>query len=208
MAKEFIIYFNNRKLVITQKVEKYFEGNDFGFFFGSPTLQDLPKLLEIFKNHLVIQNLFVGYSDPEILFKEFASNFNFIETAGGLVQNEKGEYLLIFRRGKWDLPKGKIESGEKTEHAAIREVKEETGLNSLTVIKQLTTTYHTYIQDGLPFLKRTYWYSMKSTSVEQLIPQTDEDIERVEWVNKDKLPQYLKNTYGNINLVFNNILQD
>lgn len=208
MAKEIIVYFNNRKLVITQKVEKYFEGNDFGFFFGSPTQQDLPKLLEIFQNHRVIQNLFIGFPNPDELFELFKSNYTTLDAAGGLVKNEKGAYLLIFRRGKWDLPKGKIETGEKTEHAAIREVIEETGINNLTIQKQLSTTYHTYLQNGLPFLKRTYWYSMKGSSVEQLIPQTEEDITKAEWVKKKDLQEYLENAYGNINLVFNDISQD
>ena len=205
MAKEFVIYFNNRKLVITQKVEKYFEGNDFGFFYGNPTLQDLPKLLEIFQNHLVIQNLFLGHNNPENLFEEFASNYKVIEAAGGLVRNEKNEYLLIFRRNKWDLPKGKIEEGEKSEHAALREVMEETGLKSLSIEKQLSTTYQTYTMDGGLFLKRTYWFAMKGSSNEQLLPQHEEDIEKAVWVSKVDLFQYLSNSYSNLQFILNEI---
>lgn len=51
--------------------------------------------------------------------------------AGGCVFNEKGEVLLQ-RRGdtnKWGFPGGAIELGETPEMAAIREAKEETGLD-------------------------------------------------------------------------------
>lgn len=50
--------------------------------------------------------------------------------AGGCIFNEKGEVLLQRRGdfGKWGFPGGAVELGETPEQAAIREVKEETGL--------------------------------------------------------------------------------
>jgi len=51
--------------------------------------------------------------------------------AGGCIFNENGEVLLQ-RRGdsnKWGFPGGAIELGETPQQAAIREVKEETGLD-------------------------------------------------------------------------------
>jgi 8-oxo-dGTP pyrophosphatase MutT (NUDIX family) len=51
-----------------------------------------------------------------------------IKAGGGIVVNEQNEVLLIYRRGKWDLPKGKLDDGETIEECALREVKEETGL--------------------------------------------------------------------------------
>ena len=54
-------------------------------------------------------------------------NSVFIQAGGGLVENEKGEILFMFRKGKWDLPKGKLDPGESYESCALREVQEETG---------------------------------------------------------------------------------
>ena len=50
--------------------------------------------------------------------------------AGGCIFNDKGEVLLQRRGdfGKWGFPGGAVELGETPEMAAIREVKEETGL--------------------------------------------------------------------------------
>jgi len=202
MLQDFIVYFNNRRFVITPSIEKYFESSDSGFFFGSPTHQDFPKLLEIFQNHLVIQNLFVGNSYPERMFEQFASNFTVIDAAGGLVQNDKGEFLLIFRRNRWDLPKGKVEKGEDLEVAALREVEEETGVSELSVQRHLITTYHTYVQDGKSILKRTCWFAMKCLGNQKLVPQVEEDIVKVEWVNESNLSNYLSASYSNIQAVF------
>ena len=202
MAQDLIIYFSNRRFVIAQKIEKYFEGNDADLFFGSPTQQDFPKLIEIFQNHQVVQNLFVGNSDVEKMFEQFASNFTVLDAAGGLVQNEKGEFLLIHRRHKWDLPKGKVEVGEELEVAALREVEEETGVSGLSVLRHLVTTYHTYKEGSNHILKRTHWYAMKCYGNMKLIPQVEEDIVKAEWVAENILPHYLNNTFANIQLVF------
>jgi len=53
---------------------------------------------------------------------------------------------MIFRRGKWDLPKGKLDKGETLEQCAVREVREETGLKKIKLQSPLMTTYHTYMK--------------------------------------------------------------
>lgn len=123
-----------------------------------------------------------------------------IQAGGGVVKNELGQLLLIFRRKKWDLPKGKLDAGETLEECAIREVKEETGLVQVEIIKKLTITHHTYHQDGMTILKETHWFQMfaETATNSKLIPQIEEDIEAIEWVEMTSITTYLENSYDTI----------
>ena len=69
----------------------------------------------------------------------FFKHFKLVKAAGGLVINKSGEVLLIFRRGKWDLPKGKLDDNESLVECAVREVQEETGLKNLETGKEIET---------------------------------------------------------------------
>ncbi len=56
----------------------------------------------------------------------------------GLIYNAVGKEVLLVKRikdGYWVIPGGKIEEGETTEEAAIREVREETGLDVKLIAK-------------------------------------------------------------------------
>lgn len=89
--------------------------------------------------------------------------------------------LLIFRRGVWDLPKGKLDPGETIEACALREVQEEVGIRELTMTQPLGTTLHTYREKGYFRIKTTYWYQM-ATPETNFTPQAEEDIEAVTWM--------------------------
>jgi 8-oxo-dGTP pyrophosphatase MutT (NUDIX family) len=132
---------------------------------------------------------------------DFFKHFHLIVAAGGLVKNEKEEILMIFRRGKWDLPKGKMDEGETLEHCAKREVEEETGLQKIEINKPLKITYHTYVQFGKHNLKETHWYLMKAKSDEKLVPQEEEEISEIVWAKKEYLQQYLANTFPTIEMI-------
>ena len=129
-----------------------------------------------------------------------------ITAAGGLVQNNDGAVLLIFRRGFWDLPKGKLDAGELIPECAVREVREETGLQTITLGPFICMTTHTYFDKWTQqnVKKETHWYAMKASSLvpETLIPQTEEDIEKIEWVPVQQLPQFFVQTYPTIRSVF------
>jgi 8-oxo-dGTP pyrophosphatase MutT (NUDIX family) len=135
------------------------------------------------------------HTDLEKLKKSFMKKFTLIRAAGGLVENENTELLFIYRRGKWDLPKGKVDPGESPEICAVREVKEETGLKTATIDKHLITTYHTYEESGKHFLKETDWFLMHSPRQDKLEPQTVEQITQATWVASDNLSKYTNNTY-------------
>ena len=140
----------------------------------------------------------IWHSDLEKLKEVFFKNFKIIEAAGGIVQNEKKDILFINRLGKWDLPKGKIEKGEKEEVCAVREVTEETGVTNLHLKKKVGKTYHVYDEFGKRFLKISHWYHMTCSSTQTLIPQTVEDITEVKWVKTIDIKEPIKNTYPSI----------
>jgi len=135
----------------------------------------------------------------------FFGNHKYIEAAGGLVKNQSNEYLFIYRLDKWDLPKGKIEKGESIEEGALREVEEECGIHQLVIQKEIPSTYHTYFRKGKPHLKRTYWYLMDYNGHEELVPQIEEDITKVEWRSAENLKDIFVNTYGSIEEVLKEI---
>lgn len=134
----------------------------------------------------------------ENLLTFFSAMFKIIEAAGGLVQNEEGKWLFIFRNGKWDLPKGKIEKGEKIRTAAIREVEEECGISKLQIVKELPSTYHTYFMEEKQVLKRTYWFEMTCADTSALVPQVEEGITDVQWLAKGEFKKVKTNTYESI----------
>jgi 8-oxo-dGTP pyrophosphatase MutT (NUDIX family) len=136
--------------------------------------------------------------DFEKLKEDFFRHFTIIKAGGGLVKNKNGEILLILRRGKWDLPKGKLDDNETIEECAKREVQEETGLQKIKVIQPIEITYHTYVQFGKHILKESHWYAMKATGDEKLIPQMEEDITEIVWAPKDDLKRYIPNTFPTI----------
>jgi 8-oxo-dGTP pyrophosphatase MutT (NUDIX family) len=129
-----------------------------------------------------------------------------IIAAGGLVFNDKNELLMIFRRGKWDLPKGKLDEDESIEACAVREVQEETGL-SVELQNFIGLTYHEYFDkySQQDVRKETHWFKMHAPDVQQLVPQTEEDIEEIEWVDKKAIPEKLSNSYPNIVEIINKI---
>ncbi len=140
----------------------------------------------------------IWHDNLDKLKKAFWKNFTLVQAAGGLVINEKGEALMILRRGKWDLPKGKLDKGEKLEDCAIREVREETGLKKIKLNGNITVTYHVYDEYGKHILKESHWYGMMGNSTEKLIPQTTEDIREIMWVEQQKLSEKMKNSYPSI----------
>jgi 8-oxo-dGTP pyrophosphatase MutT (NUDIX family) len=126
-----------------------------------------------------------------------------IIAAGGIVINPNKEILWIFRRGFWDLPKGKLDPNESIEACAIREVMEETGISNLVLGDLILTTKHLYHDTYLKteVEKTTYWYQMTTDTIQEGVPQTEEDIEAIVWVKKADLAPYLAKTYENINQV-------
>lgn len=198
------IWFNDRPLFladsITADIEPYVHHDDAVYIdeFSSPGIKSMIHEMRQEKVHAGI----FYHTDLSALQKAFWKKFKLVQAGGGLVMNENGEALLIFRRGKWDLPKGKLDPGESLEQCAIREIKEETGLKEVSIKNKLGVTYHTYDESGHHILKETHWYFMDAKDGQALKPQLVEQITKIEWVKPEGLKSYLSNTYPAITDVF------
>ncbi len=126
-----------------------------------------------------------------------------IVASGGLVVNEENEILFIFRRGFWDLPKGKIEDGETKKVAALREVEEETGAKNLKLIKKIGTTRHLFRRrSGKRAIKKSHWYLME-TKKQNLIPQANEDIDKAVWMTRKEFKKANLEMYPSLSPILN-----
>ena len=135
--------------------------------------------------------------DPEVAWADFQKLYKLVPAAGGAVVND-GRLLCIYRRGSWDLPKGKIDDGEGERDAAVREVQEETGLRDVEITRELPVTYHTYkTGKGKRILKPTFWYEMQTTQ-ESLVPETEEDIEEARWVSPKEMAEVRAGMYRSL----------
>ncbi|MCT7904144.1 Predicted NTP pyrophosphohydrolase [Candidatus Ornithobacterium hominis] len=167
---------------------------------------DVEVILEHFhslqnENNPEVNGIHFICKNPKKVFKKFKKLFKHIKAAGGMVFNQKEELLLIFRNGKWDLPKGKLEKKEKKKKAAIREVEEECGVFGLSITRKLMKTYHIYSLKNELIFKTTHWYRMETCDNNGLTPQTEEGIEKVIWANEKEISKALENTYDNISLL-------
>lgn len=136
--------------------------------------------------------------DTLLEFQKFCATFEVIEAAGGVVRNPSGETLMIFRNGRWDLPKGKSEKGETIEQCALREVEEECGITNLTLGDFVAHTYHIYKLRGKYVLKRSWWWMMSYHGSDVPTPQTEEGITKVSWVSRSHMNACVENTYPTI----------
>jgi 8-oxo-dGTP pyrophosphatase MutT (NUDIX family) len=193
------IYFNDKPLFLCDTIDPVIEPymhHDDAVFIDELNVHTIKSMIHEMQLEKVHAGIF-QHPDLEELRKAFFKKFTLIQAAGGLIRNEKGETLLIFRRGKWDLPKGKLDPGESLEQCAVREVLEETGLQ-VNLVAPLLITYHTYHQGTSFMLKESHWYTMKTGSNQSLVPQTEEDIEQVKWVDDTSLSYYLPLAYPSI----------
>ena len=141
-------------------------------------------------------------SNSEKLMKHLQKHFPEVEAAGGMVKNDNNQYLLIYRNGKWDLPKGHLEKKEMIVDGAVREVSEETGVLNLISKSILPTTYHIYKKNSQYRLKKTYWFLMTSSYEGKLEPQANENIEKAIWKNKTEIKNLMEKMYPNVRLLF------
>jgi len=194
------IYFNDKPLFLcdemTPEIKEYAHHDDAVMIddFSHPAVNSMIHEMRQAKVHA---GIFV-HRDLEELRKAFWKKFLLVKAGGGLVRNGEEKYLFMFRRGVWDLPKGKLDPGETIEHCAIREVMEETGIEGVILEGPLLTTYHTYDESGKHILKETHWFRMQAPAPGGLTPQLEEQITELRWVDKEGMKDLLRNTFPSI----------
>ncbi len=188
------IYIDEKRLIVAETLPEGLSN----YQDISQEITDLKPIHNLIKKSNQTQFLFLC-KNAKTTLKKFSKSIRLIEAAGGLVRNERKECLVIFRNGVWDLPKGKIEEGEKTRKAALREVEEECGIKVKKADRKICKTYHIYQQRNQELaLKKTHWYRMKAEGQDKLKPQKEEGITKVCWFTKEKLSVLTKNTYPSI----------
>jgi 8-oxo-dGTP pyrophosphatase MutT (NUDIX family) len=194
------VHFGNKPLFLCNDVDASLQPyihHDDAIFIDELNLHTVKSMIHEMEDPSVHAGVFF-HKDLEELKKAFFKKFTLVNAAGGFVINEKNEVLMMFRKGKWDLPKGKTDKNETLEKCAIRETEEETGLKNITLKTPLITTYHTYHEGSRHILKETKWFIMTVSGPQQLQPQASENITELVWVKEKDLKKYLANSYPSV----------
>jgi 8-oxo-dGTP pyrophosphatase MutT (NUDIX family) len=194
------VFVDNKKILFTDYIQDF--NNPLAAIVESRLLS-FDNYVDLLKKLPSTSIILVLCENAETTWNQFIRNFKYIEAAGGIVECENN-FLAILRNEKWDLPKGKLEKNEDPILGAIREIEEECGVKDLQFIKTLTVTYHTYEYKGYPVIKKTFWYKFQVTDKQTLTPQIEEGITKAVWYDKDRVDQFLDNTFESIKEVLKN----
>ena len=205
-----VIILSDQEFIKTSNYDYIYEKGSFKAFdklVGEVLIKDakaelIDEFLVFLKQNFIkkLEEITFTVHDYKKVVKAIKNDYTIIKAAGGLVLNE-GEVLMIWRLKKWDLPKGKLEKGEKPKKAAIREVEEECNVK-VKLGKKICHTWHTYKQNGKRILKKTYWFRMYCVDDSKMKPQLEENIEEIKWMNETELKEAFYNTYPSIRDVF------
>ena len=190
------VYFADKSVIFTSDAPG---GECYAVVPADPADLSRAKVTKILESHNCVA---VVSADPDAAFRSFAADFTQIEAAGGVVVNDRGEWLMIRRNGRWDLPKGHLEAGESLAACAEREIAEETGI-AARVERPLCETLHAYwfAKTARWELKRTHWFRLRPAGAGTPAPQTEEGIERVSWCAPAEREEHLRDAFPTIRRV-------
>ncbi|CAM4342714.1 NUDIX hydrolase [Zobellia nedashkovskayae] len=190
------VFVNELPLILTNKLSE--TGGGEYFLLNEASIQEAIKALRKKK----LTEAYIYHPNHEDILKKFTHKIPLVVAAGGVVTNDLGEVLFIYRNDKWDLPKGKLDKGESIEACAIREVMEETGVKDLRIENFLRITYHIFSNNGVYTLKEVHWYAMRTSFMGKLKPEKKEGIIKAKWKGPKKIQEALLNSYNNIKILF------
>lgn len=189
----YILFCNNKTLVCRNFFEQFLDDDVKEEVCSSQVFENtLNKIKNWLENS--DENLVVDDVDNDILAAAIKKIFRFAPAAGGVVLINNS-VVAIERNGIPDLPKGHIEQGESPEVAALREVREETAISNLSIIKQLPSSHHCYLLNNQWTLKKTSWFLMSTNDEFKPKPQTEEGISKVFLLNKDNVNEFWEKTF-------------
>jgi 8-oxo-dGTP pyrophosphatase MutT (NUDIX family) len=198
MHQSFKVFIKDRLILFTENMNIPVKDKNVLFY----RYQGMDKLMLEFEHFIRLRKIktLIVYrkKNSRTLFKSFVGRFKLTRAAGGAVISTEDEVLMIFRHGRWDLPKGKKNSGERNKETAIREVMEETGLQHVEISKKLSVTYHFYRRNKKLIIKKTHWYLMSAMPKQEMIPAREEGIEKVKWVPFEKAMRKSNKTFRSI----------
>lgn len=190
------VFVNERLLILTNKLSETDNGEYFPL--NQKAIKQVVKSLAKGK----LEGAYIYHPNHEEILKNFTKTIPLVVAAGGVVTNEAGKVLFIYRKDKWDLPKGRLDKGESIRDCALREVIEETGVQDLKIENFLRTTYHIFKNSGTYKLKEVHWFAMKTDYEGELVGEASEGIVKVKWKGPRKIKKALQNSYANIKILF------
>lgn len=199
----YTIYINEKPLILTDKEgsQQYTNSRTTPVLRYVGSHRFFHHCIENLEKNTSYEHIVVFHPDFQKLMQGFYKIITVKEAAGGVVFNEDREVLLIYTYDHWDMPKGHMEAGETREVTAVREVQEETGLQTIALGEYLTTTRHIFRNnDRKRVMKVSHWFKMKAAKSEPLTPQAEENIQRAEWFSMEEALQ-LTPIYKNIRLL-------
>lgn len=194
------IYFLGKPIYLTDSITSEIEEllhHEETIFIDEFNSHTVKAMIHEMEQEKIVRGVFL-HSDVDAMIQAFKKKLVLIKAGGGLVTAPGNHIMLIFRKGKWDLPKGKLDDGENIADCAIREVKEETGIKNIKLGNLLGLTYHSYKENGRHILKESHWYMMNADKKEALTPQMEEDISECVWVPLHELNVYKEKAYDSI----------
>lgn len=165
------------------------------------SFDQVDKLLKLMTDKKLkkVHSIFISSREKRALINYLKGKFKVIQAAGGIVEKE-GKLLLIYRKKRWDIPKGKLDKKETVKECAMREVEEETGVK-VKVEKKIEAVWHTYTSNKKYILKKTHWYAMTCLNDKKMAPQKAEGIKKVEWMDLEQVRVALHDSYRSIRYV-------
>lgn len=200
------VHFENRFITVSSEPDRLQKYSLFHKFHGT---SELYAMINDFQEDKGIRNANIYGTDIQHLWKLFRIYFTEVGAAGGLVKHSSGKFLFIEKKGKLDLPKGHIDTGESPEDCAMREVNEECGIRGHSIIKPICASYHTYSMNDISYLKKTHWFLMSYDGEMISSPQAEEGITGVQWLSPDELNQIKGKAWASLMEVINcSVLKD